>query len=159
MNRREALRTIAAGSAAGALAGGMAMMAIPSVANASAVYAAADAVRSATRAREAFEPIYEAWDEARTANLKAFPIEAPSHAERMAIRAAREKASGYTAAEERWNGLCEAETEAMRALIACPVTTLAEVRAKVSAMRDWHLTDYDDDAMGLLLASLPGGEA
>lgn len=134
-------------------------MATPSVANASPVYAAADAVRSATRAREAFEPIYAAWDDARMDNLKAFPIEAPTFAEVVKIRRARELASGYLAVEQEWTRLCEAESDAMRTLITCPVTTLAEVRAKVSAMRDWHLTDYDDDALGIMLASLPGGEA
>lgn len=144
MNRREALRTLAAGSAAGAIAGGMAVMATPSATAApigAGLALAIERHRAALAGMEASGKVQEACERAlRT-------LETP------------DTRSAFDAADDAFTLDCGREAAAHNRVIAAPIVTLADMRAKASylASVSRHMI-HDGNTMATLLASM-GGES
>lgn len=145
MNRREALRTLAAGSAAGALAGGMAIMATPSATAEPISHGLAVAIErhriaqaAADAAAAARQPY--AWAEFKSAN------------------ADDETRAKFWALDKAFDDACGPMFHALDAVAAVPIVTLADMRAKAVFLAE-HMPGTCDhnETMAALIASM-GGE-
>lgn len=141
MNRREALRTLAAGSAAGALAGGMVIMTTPSATAAPIGAGLAFAIerhRAALSDLLASARLYDTCEEA------ARKLPTP---ETLATMQATDEAAQLDG---------DREANARSRLFAEPVATMAEVQAKAQYLAENARHFAFDDDMAALMASIVG---
>lgn len=146
MNRREALRTLAAGSAAGALAAGVVIVATPVPVTAEPI--GAELVALIERHR-AFNAELDALGK-RHGDAEEAAIKSRSPADRAAFKAV----------DDAFNDACERTTNAMDDIVAAPIATLADMRAKaVYLARIMPGTCEHNGAIASLLASMGGALA
>lgn len=143
MNRREALRTLAAGSAAGALAAGAIVAVTPATVTAEPIGAELAALIERHRACAA---AMDALGARHGAAEKAAMISGNA-----ADRAA------FKAVDDAFNDACERTTNAMDDIVAAPIATLADMRAKAAYLaRIMPGTCEHNGTVAALLASMGG---
>lgn len=155
MNRRELFPTLGAGMAFGGLAAivgtshGCAPVPAPAAERiGSEIGAAIERHRAAGLAFDAADRVYARLDDAIRDRLAADPT-----AERQRL----EQEAGFGAAEEAWHEAAREIVVALDALMAAPIATLADARAKAAhALGHGDLTHADPAMLRALLRSLAG---
>lgn len=143
LTRRQALRALAAGSAAGALAAGVVVVATPTTVTAEPIGAE-------------LAILIERHRIAALAQDVAMRMQTQAEEKALRMPCATNEAA-FREVDDRFNAACEGQIDAMDAIVAAPIATLADMRAKATYLAQiMPGTCEHNGTIAALLASMGG---